>query len=61
MNMTEKFAIRKLVSETDSQTLEIMYNNKVTDDWSKGVINQELIHRKIKMLDEIFLMDDENK
>ena len=43
----EKFQIRETITGTSSKNLEIMYNNSVTDEWTKGIIAQELIERKI--------------
>lgn len=52
MNSVEKFKMRQEIVAEPSKNLEVMLNNKITDDWTKGAILQELLFRKIVTIDK---------
>ena len=51
MNSLEKFKMREQITATSTANLEVMYNNSITNDWTKGAIAQELLMRKIAKID----------
>lgn len=57
MTLKERFETRKLIGQTPTAILNTMYNNEITDEWTKGAINAELIYRKMKELKGITFID----